>query len=344
MSRTTRRAAAAGAIALLLGTTIHATPATAAPQRAVVKCGTVITQSTTLTADVGPCSSDGLIVGADNITLDLGGFGVIGRANRTGDGVGIRLPGRTNVTVRNGRVINFDAGVAIEGGSSNTLTQLLVKDNIGTTKRGDFGDGIAVSSSSANTIVDNDVIHNGPYDGIGLFGPSSGNTIQDNVVSENNVPQTGDDGIRIEGPGAQNNIVQGNTVTGNTLDGIAIFSDQGTGNLNTGNVIVGNTVSANGFGILGARPGDGIRTFLRANGNTIQNNVVQDNAGSGILVPNGSLNNQILTNTSTGNARQTTPASGPRFDLHDGNLTPPCDANVWSGNVYGTANQACVTL
>lgn len=328
------------AVPLLLGlTTVGlASPAASAP--APVKCGTVITVDTTLTANVGPCARGGLVIGADGITLDLGGFGVLGRANRTGDGVGILLSGRTDVTVQNGRVIDFDAGVGIVGGSANTIGDLLVKDNIGSNKS-DFGDGIAVSGSTGNSIVNNDVIHNGPYDGIGLFGPSSGNLVEGNVVSDNNVGATPDDGIRIEGPGATNNIIRGNTVTGSALDGIAIFSDQRTGNFNTGNVIEGNTVSANGFGLLAARPGDGIRTFLRANENVIRNNRVHDNAGSGILIAEGSLSNQILTNTSTGNARQAAAAS-PRYDLHD--LNPACDANVWSGNTYGSAFPACTTF
>ena len=335
MTTTSRRAGAVGAL-VLLGTTIHASPATAAP--VPVKCGTVILVNTTLTANVGPCSSDGLIIGADNITLDLGRKAVVGRANRTGDGVGIRIGGRTGVTVKNGRVTDFDAGVAIVGGSVNTVERLLVKDNIGTTKRGDFGEGIAVSGSNGNTIRNNNVIHNGPFDGVGLFGPSSGNLLENNVISGNDISFTADDGIRIEGPGAKNNIVRGNNVSASTLDGIAVFSDQGTGNLNSGNLIEGNRVTANGYGLLGARPGDGIRTFLRANGTIIRNNLVTDNAGSGILI--GSMTNQILNNIATGNARQAA-ATSPRFDLHDTNVN--CDANVWSGNMYGTANQACTT-
>lgn len=321
---------------LALTTVGLAAPASSAP--APIKCGTVIRANTALTANVGPCSRGGLVIGADNITLDLGGFAVLGIANRSGDGVGIRVPGRSGVTVQNGRITDFDAGVGLLGGSANTVRNLLAKDNIGTTKRGDFGDGIAISDSDGNFILSNDVIHNGPYDGIGLFGASSGNLIEGNVVSGNNLPSVPDDGIRIEGPGATSNTVRGNTVSGNTLDGIAVFSDQGTGLLNVGNVIEGNTVTANGFGLLGARPGDGIRTFLRGNETIIRNNIVQDNAGSGILI--GSLSNQILTNTSTGNGRQASAAS-PRFDLHD--VNPNCDANTWSDNVYGTANQACTT-
>lgn len=326
----------------LLGLMIVAPAGPVSSAPAPIKCGSVINASTTLTASIGPCPRGGLVIGADNITLNLGGFAVTGRPNRTGDGAGILLSGRTGVIVRNGRVSDFDAGVAIVGGSANTIVDLLVKDNIGTTRRGDFGDGISIAGSDGNTIIANDVIHNGPFDGIGLLGTSDSNLIEDNLVSENNVPQTADDGIRIEGPGATNNTVRGNTVSGSALDGIAVFSNQGTGPLNEGNVIEDNTVTANGFGFLGARPGDGIRTFLRANSNVIRNNVVTDNAGSGILIPSGSLSNQILTNTSLGNARQA--AAGTRFDLHDANLDPPCDANVWSGNTFGTANQACTTI
>lgn len=335
MSTSTRRAATGGALALLLGSTILAAPADAAPRP--VKCGTVITASTTLTADIGPCSSDGLVIGADNVVLDLGGFAVVGRANRTGDGIGISIPARTNVTVRNGRVTDFDAGVGISGGSNNTVTDLLVKDNIGTTKRGDLGDGIFISGSSGNRIIDNNVIHNGPYDGIALFGVTTGNLIESNVVGGNSLEFTADDGIRIEGPGAANNIIRKNSVTGSTLDGIAVFIG---GGLNTGNVIEENTVTANGFGLLAARPGDGIRLFRAANDTIVRNNVVTDNAGSGILVANGALSNDILNNTATGNARQA--AAGSRFDLQDDNVA--CDANVWSGNTFGTASQACTTL
>ena len=317
-------------------------PAQSAP--AAVKCGAVITQNTTLTANVGPCSQGGLKIGADGITLNLGGFAVVGRANRTGDGVGILVSGRTGVVVRNGRVTDYDAGVAIVGGGGNTVTGLLVKDNIGTTRRGDFGDGIAISDSGNNSLLTNNVVHNGPFSGVAIVGDSDGNLLEDNVISDNNLGFTGLDGVRVEGPGANNNVVRGNTVAGNTLDGIAVFADSGTGNFNTGNLIENNTVVSNGFGLLAARPGDGIRLFIRANSNTVRNNVVSDNAGSGILLQfntnlaTGASSNTITGNTASGNAR----ASAARFDLEDQN--PLCDSNTWLANTFGTANQPCTTV
>jgi len=330
----TRRLGAGFGLVLLLGATLYSSPAAAV----ALTCGSIITRNTTLTANVGPCSNGGLIVRANNVVLNLGGFAVKGLLNQTGDGVGIRISNQTGVTVRNGRVTDFDAGVALENGSGHTIKELLVRDNISAGNT-DFGDGIAISSSSGNTIRDNSVIHNGPFDGIGLIGPSSNNLIVNNVVRKNNVESTADDGIRIEGPGAKNNTVRSNSVTESSLDGIAIFSDQSTGNLNTGNRIVENKVFGNGYGFLAARPGEGIRTFLRANDNDIIGNTVTDNAGSGILIASGSLDNEILGNTATGNARRA--AASPRYDLHDFNVN--CDNNRWRRNIYGTAFPVCVT-
>lgn len=57
---------------------------------AEIGCGAVITQSTTLHQDVGPCPGLGLIVAADDITLDLNGYRVFGdpqvRNHRTSQG------------------------------------------------------------------------------------------------------------------------------------------------------------------------------------------------------------------------------------------------------------------
>ena len=335
MGTRSRRIRIGAALSALAGATILPLGTAEAAPPPPIRCGAVITQSTTLATDIGPCAKGGLVVGANNITLDLGGHRVFGKDNKTKDGIGIRVAGRTGVTVRNGVVTFFDAGVSIEGGSGNTVTGLLVNRNVsdGST---DFGDGIALSTTAGNTIIGNNVTYNGPFDGIGIFGASTGNLLEDNFVGNNSEGFTGEDGIRVEGPGAANNTVRGNTVVGNTLDGIAIF---GTGG-NINNTIEDNTVTGNGFGHLGARPGDGIRLFIRGNSNIVRNNQVHDNAGNGIIV--GSQSNQILSNNSTGNGLE--PGVAAVFDLLDTNTAPVCDNNTWSGNVFGTANPACTTL
>lgn len=329
------RTAVVAALAVLTSLVV-VSPASAA-KPGVIGCGSTITSSVTLAADIGPCVRGGLVIGADDVTLDLGGHRVFGKS-RTGDGIGIAVPGHTGVTIRNGTVAQFDAGVVIDGGSGNLVEAITANFNQGGA-RGDFGDGILISDSSGNTVQSNNVTNNGPFSGISLLGVTEDNEILSNVVASNGVPATGNDGIRVEGPGAAGNLVQGNTVTGSTLDGIAVFRGvavPGGPSLNNENRIIANTVTANGFGHLGARPGDGIRVFPGPMDTVIQSNSVRDNAGNGIIVANGSTSNDILTNTAIGNAR-----AAALFDLNDGHQT--CDANVWSGNTFETANQSCIS-
>ena len=66
MQRRYAAIAAAGALAL------SASPA-AAHTRAKIKCGQTLTQSVRLTDDLVNCPGDGLVIGADGITVDLGG-------------------------------------------------------------------------------------------------------------------------------------------------------------------------------------------------------------------------------------------------------------------------------
>ncbi|MBA3328050.1 MAG: right-handed parallel beta-helix repeat-containing protein [Solirubrobacterales bacterium] len=332
MTRNTRNLLTIAALALAVGAV---TPAVASA--AHVGCGSVITTNTVLDSNVGPCLSDGLIIGADNITLDLNAKTVSGLP-LPGDGnVGIRLTGRRGVLVKNGTVTTFDAGVVLEGSSTkNKVSGVTARDNIGT-GLGDWGDGIAILDSSSNQIVNNAVIHNGPFDGIGVFGASTANKLMGNTVRDNNVERdptnNQDDGIRLE-PGTSGSIVTKNTVTGSGLDGIAVFARS------TDNSVNSNTVTGNGFHNKTHRKGDGIRVFLTADRTIVQGNSSKDNAANGIRVD--SQSNQILTNRTAGNNAAPNPAQ-PAFDLFDSNTTPPCDANVWSGNTFVTFNQPCVT-
>jgi len=99
---------------------------------AAVSCGQEITANTTLDGDLS-CSGDGpaLIVTADNIILDLGGFTVSGGGPSSAEHPGILLRNVKGVTVRKGTVKGFGAGVAIAGGANNVIENLTVEDNIG---------------------------------------------------------------------------------------------------------------------------------------------------------------------------------------------------------------------
>ncbi len=215
-----------------------------------VACGAEITQNTTLDSDVGPCDEgNGLTVTADNVTLNLNGHRVFSSRplprmvnNLPDDAVGILLDGVSGVTVKNGTVHNFAAGVSIEEGGNNRVTGIIARDNQGpcigedfsTQAVGTYGDGIVVFASVNNRIEGNQAIRNGPFSGISLVSNTfqvnrivgqrpTGNVVRANIVDDNR-NCFADIGIRIEGPGASNNTVANNRVNRSFQEGIAVSS------------------------------------------------------------------------------------------------------------------------
>ncbi len=316
---------------------------TAGPAQATdVKCGATITTNTTLHSDVGPCRKDGLTVAASGITLDLNGYSVFG-SNKNAEQVGIRLAGVSGVTLTSGAlggtVRNFDAGVVVEGGSGNSVTNLTVRDNINDLKGPtcELGDGILTVDSDDNLVDGNDVVNNGPYSGIALVGDSDDNTVSNNAASSNNVVNirsvngkvgrcgapfsrpVQDIGIRVEGPGANGNVVDANTVTNSAIVGISVHGyvcappDGSTpDDPNTGNTISGNTVTdtglttfaqdtlADGIAILAQGPAAVVCTSFD---NTITGNTVYDNFRDGIGLNRGTSLNEVSDNLVYDNGR-----------------------------------------
>jgi hypothetical protein len=350
------------------GLVAFAGPAAAAVE--TVTCGQNVNHSLTVGNNIGPCPGDGLRVTASGITLNLGGHTITGNngANHTGqEQVGIHLLGVSGVTVTSGTVQNFDAGVAVEGGSGNTITSLIVRDNIqhdvimGTEDECNVGDGITASDSDNNRIQSNVVTNNGPYSGVSLVEDSDNNVVSGNQVTNNNVsnisPITGetapcgapfsrpyqDIGIRIEGPGADNNAVQGNNVANNMLDGITVhgYVCHPPGGLpsqpnNGGNTISGNNVTQNGFGDPTGQQ-DGIAILSQgpagvvcvAFGNSILSNVSTGNARHGIFVGGrGSHDNTINQNVVRNNVRDGIFLTGPSSAACGPNLVSPCPGAV----------------
>ncbi|MEN3316007.1 MAG: trimeric autotransporter adhesin [Acidimicrobiaceae bacterium] len=320
----------------------------------VTGCGAVITANTTLTADVGPCPGDGIIIGADNITLDLAGHQVSGAGRGDGSHVGVLISHHTGVTVtgnstssaRKGVVRDFNAGVVVIGGSANTITNLGLRRNQGRDTDALYGDGVAVFFSARNRIVGNEVINNGPYDGIALLGfGSDANTIQGNDVE--GTSNGGSQGVGI-GLGIvlnpffsfslprevsiYDNQILDNTVKSNDNAGISTLS-------NINGVIRGNTVDDNGHGGDFPFPGNGIGVQFLQNAQAITRvlvsfNEVHGNGNAGIVV--GSEGNRIQNNDASHN-------DGAFGDADLTDLNENCDSNTWSANTYSTASPDCTT-
>lgn len=259
-SRRAHAVAAAFALALLGSFTL-----TGSAVAATVSCGTVVTSSTKLTADVGPCPGAGIIIAADNITVNLNKHKVVGDPEARGAGPdqpGVVLRQVHGVTLKNGTVTGFDAGVVIAGGARNSITRVSTVGNVNyrlITGRNalagdidpdegpfcDLGDGIALLDSKQNVLQHNIVAGNGPYSGIAFVGDSDANTFRHNVVADNdllNQPPSGvegticgglanvgdlgrhvqDVGVRVEGPSAEHNVIAGNEIVRSALAGVMV--------------------------------------------------------------------------------------------------------------------------
>lgn len=289
-------------------------------------CAQPVAANLTLTHDVGPCTGHGLVVTADNITINLNGNKIIGDGNLAEENAGVFLNGRTGVTItdsnnvqgnRVNQITAFNAGVAIHGGSNNTIERLNVVGNVGVGDfvgpLGNWGDGIQVvdsggtSLSNGNKIKHNTVSGNGGFGGITLLGNSDFNTMEDNVVVGNLATSTSAAqtvGIRLEqkcNGATDNNSIKNNTVSDNQLDGIEVFFGTAPGFCGgtnsdlaaTGNVIENNTVEGNlrdGIRLAASRVHSDVSTSdhvtTAAQSNTVRDNTVcaQDVNGSGIVL------------------------------------------------------------
>jgi parallel beta-helix repeat protein len=307
-------------------------------------CGAVLTQDTTLANDVGPCPGNGLTLAASNIHLNLNGHSVTGSHQATpssAEQVGILMNNDSNDTVFNGTVRYFDAGVAVNGGSGNTIRNVYAHDNISrdTLVAGgvvshvsvspdqttcDYGDGITTDNSSDNRIEGNRVDHNGPFSGISLVDASSNNVVQGNQAADNNV-------------------VNRTTTGQGTLCGAGALT-AGSGPGSNGPMTSGRPVQDIGVRVEG--PG--------ATANTVEDNQVTDSALYGISIHSypcnvthgmnatANVGNSILHNVVTGTGDAThalDPTASGIGILRQGPTTAVCvsNGNTISGNT-STAN------
>ena len=84
-----------------------------------VFCGQKITQSIIVNNNLGDCLGHGLIVGADNITIDLNGKTIDGKSI----GAAILNNGFDSVTIKNGRLTDFDFGVMLNNGTKLNIVE-----------------------------------------------------------------------------------------------------------------------------------------------------------------------------------------------------------------------------
>jgi parallel beta-helix repeat protein len=276
------RATAIAAFVLAGSLTLAVGPA-AAHTTTAVKCGQTLTHSVKLAKDLVNCPGDGLVLGADNITVDLHGHVIDGVSPPTTDcnrppfgTTGINNDGGFDrITVKDGTVREFDNGIGGGFGHSR-LTRLVVRANT-------FA-GIAIGSRDPEDDLDANTIDHNAVDGNSCGGGIELTQSHHSVVAHNrvtNVPRSAIDLVT----GGENR-VEHNTVR-SSGDGVTLVFDS------DGNRVQDNTITDGGGGINLLGP---------ASGNTIRDNRVVRIQFVGILIesadfaPGAPTGNRIADN------------------------------------------------
>lgn len=310
--------------------------AEAAPASTVVTCGQTLTSSTRLANGLVGCSGDGLVIGADNITVDLAGHSISG-VNAAGS-EGIADDGHRRVRIQNGTIANFFLnGVGLRGAPRSAVSNLTIRKIGAGGGENDASAGVLVKNSpntsvtastvtndvsafqsdgvdvlfSAGTTVSGNRIANNAWNGVFVLDSTRtrviGNTLDGNQNQGIEV-NFGSDGTLLAGNHAGNNVSNGlvvGSVSGARIEGNAL-----TGNGESGlfmfdllnSQVIANRAGGNGVGIdlEGGQNG--------STGNRIANNDTSRNAEVGLVVGGGANDNVIVANVS--NANQGGPGEG----------------------------------
>lgn len=234
-------------------------------------CGAYVTQDVTLQHDIYGCVDGGIVVAKSGITVDLGGHTITG----LGEGYGIAAAGVSGVTIKNGSIVNFEAGLHLTGVqnsrvldtrfSLNSDASAWVEASNGNKfkrlKMTENGDGGFRLISSNNNRVAGNTISGASDSGIMMETLSSYNRLVRNKVT------LAGEGIKVEG-GTQNRVFR-NTTSWNGGAGIEVAEDSVQTRINE------NQAHHNG--------GDGI--FIEGTGTQLNRNHAGCNGGMGITAP-----------------------------------------------------------
>jgi parallel beta-helix repeat protein len=246
---------------------------------AAVHCGSTLTRSTTLTADLVGCTGSGLVIGADGITVNLAGHTISG-TNATG-GEGIADDGHGGVRIIGGRITDFRLnGVGIRGGQGSVVRGVTIRRiGAGGVEGEPVSAGIVLSDSPASQVVGNDVSNDViayQSDGLDVLS-SSGTLVQGNRLSHNSwdgLALIGSPSSRIVGNHFDVNGNNGAEING-ASDGVWMAANSADGNTNIGLVlgsaqklnVVGNSATGNDTGFFFFDLHDSLITLNSASGN-----------------------------------------------------------------------------
>jgi parallel beta-helix repeat protein len=204
------------------------------PTDGVPTCGSVITKDVTLRSDL-QCDKDGLIVGADGITINLNGHTITHNDGKNsnsavdptkifGGNTGILVPNSNHIAVSGpGEISNFDTGIAFTGTSGGKVSDVILKNN----KAGALILGSNNIEVSINTFSNNNygVVSKSSQGDKVVFNSISGSKNQgivfidtdNSILAANNMFGNGQNGIFLDSQ-SSNNKIDYNNVFGQTTD------------------------------------------------------------------------------------------------------------------------------
>lgn len=259
-----RRRMAFGALISLLGTAMVLVVPGGEAIGGTLSCGYTITTDTTLESDLIDCPNNGIVIGADDITLDLNGHAI------DGDGalvdpcpedefcdVGVANDGHDGVRIKGGDIGEFAFGVFLFGARRNVLSDLATTQNV-------FSGILLVETTRSRVRGSSSFGNAGPDSGVGitLFGSHN------NRIAHNRSFGNGELGIHLDR--SNHNYVGNNAVRRNPEDGIVL---QGDGNLIVGNRVVRNSITITLFS-----------NDAHAVGNVVRRNHVRRGPRGGIAI------------------------------------------------------------
>ena len=215
-----------------------------------VNCGDTVTGDTALDSDLVDCPGNGIVIGADDVTLDLNGHtidgdGVLGCDEFYACDFGVdNTGGYDGVTIENGSIRDFATAVFVLDAGDNRLRRLSASHNI-------LGGVLLIASPHAR-------VEHTSISANGLTTDQAGLIVFDSsevLIDGNSVRDNGDIGMFLQG--VDDSRVEGNSVSGNPEAGVILDG--------TRNEVSGNRASKNGDGI-----------SVGGDGNTIVGNRVSD--------------------------------------------------------------------
>jgi len=208
----------------------------AVPLSTSLSCGQVIKQSVKLTANLD-CKTDGIIVGADGITIDLNGFTLSGPGEKSSK-VGIMFADNDGVTVQGpGTIKSFQAGALFSGGEDNKISRATFTEN-----------EIAVFQTGSKNVVIEDNMMFGNSIGVAAHS-SSGSKLTTNLFKSNDLA-----GVTLVN--SASNELSMNTIQG-SVNGIFLDGQSSKNNVNSNMVLQNRGVDLNN--------GNGLPTNINEN-------------------------------------------------------------------------------